>query len=86
MQLLIQKIPPRLSQIKSKKIRVQLPELPANFQLYFTRIFLVPVKHCLSTDIALFTQSLRKQIYKGKMYYTGTCPVLQKCLKRSDQR
>jgi len=73
-------------EIKSKKIRVQLPELLASFQLYFTRIFQAPVKHSLSTDIALFTQLLRKKIDNGKMYYKGTCPVLQKRLQSSDQK
>ncbi|WP_313532932.1 TlpA family protein disulfide reductase [Sphingobacterium athyrii] len=76
----------RSPEIKSKKIRVQLPELLASFQLYFTRIFQVRVKHYLSTDIALFTQSLRKKIDNGKMYYKGTCPVLQKRLQSSDQK
>jgi len=74
------------NQIKSKKIRVQLPELLDSFQLYFTHIFQVCVKHYLSTDIALFTQSLRRKIDNGKMYYKGTCPVLQKRLQSSDQK
>ncbi|PUV21446.1 TlpA family protein disulfide reductase [Sphingobacterium athyrii] len=73
-------------EIKSKKIRVQLPELLASFQLFFTHIFQVCVKHYLSTDIALFTQSLRRKIDNGKMYYKGTCPVLQKRLQSSDQK
>ncbi|WP_282637225.1 TlpA family protein disulfide reductase [Sphingobacterium thalpophilum] len=46
---------------------------------YITCIFQALVKHRYSTDIVLFTQQLRKQIYKGKTYFKSTCLVLRKC-------
>ena len=55
------------------------------FRLYFTSIFPVLVKHYLSTDIALFTQLLRKKIRQGKTYFTGTSILLKKRCKISVQ-
>ncbi|WP_433863011.1 TlpA family protein disulfide reductase [Sphingobacterium thalpophilum] len=46
---------------------------------YITCIFQALVKHRYSTDIVLFTQLLRKQIYKGKTYFKSTCLVLLNC-------
>ncbi|MGJ1410194.1 TlpA family protein disulfide reductase [Sphingobacterium thalpophilum] len=46
---------------------------------YITCIFQALVKHRYSTDIVLFTQLLRKQIYKGKTYFKSTYLVLRKC-------
>ena len=74
------------NQIKTKILGLQSFKLLMLFRLYFTSIDKAPVKHSLSTDIALFTQLLRKKIDNGKMYYKGTCPVLQKRLQSSDQK
>src|SRR5690606_37097787 len=46
---------------------------------YITCIFQALVKHRYSTDIVLFTQLLRKQIYKGKTYFRSTCLVRRNC-------
>jgi len=46
---------------------------------YITCIFQALVKHRYSTDIVLFTQLLRKQIYKGKTHFKSTCLVLLNC-------
>lgn len=63
--------------IRSKKIRAQLTELTTSFQLYFAYIFKALVKYSLSTDIVLFTQSLRKEVYKRKMYYKSAWQVVE---------
>jgi len=69
------------NQIKTKILGLQSFKLLMLFRLYFTSIDKAPVKHYLSTDIALF-----KQIYKRKTYYKGACSVLQKRLQSSDQK
>ncbi|MDR2270393.1 MAG: TlpA family protein disulfide reductase [Sphingobacterium sp.] len=51
-------------------------KLLAFFRLYFTSIDKALLKHRYSTDIALFTQQLRKHIYKGKTCYQRTCLML----------
>lgn len=61
-------------------------KLLAFVRLYITYIVQVRVKHYLSTDIVRFTQQLRKQIDKGKMYCRSTCSVLHNCCMSGFQK
>jgi|GEM_PF-452415 len=64
------------NQIKSKKLWPLAFKLVVLFRLYFTSISPVRIKHSLSTDIVLFTQMLRKHIYKGKTCYQSAFLLL----------
>ncbi|WP_454881340.1 TlpA family protein disulfide reductase [Sphingobacterium detergens] len=64
------------NQIKTKKLWPLAFKLVVLFRLYFTSISPVRTKHSLSTDIVLFTQLLRKHIYKGKTCYQSAFLLL----------